>query len=462
MRLPIRARLTAWFFVLLVIVIAAVGAFVATRLRSDLTREIDRSLRPDAPQISTGYRYEGPREFRDVSRALLPDRRAMGAQVLDARGRVVVSYGAGFADRSLVTRGVLRAALAGRSTLVTVKAGERVRAYAVPTARGNQRQVVVVGESLEGVGHSVGQVLRLLVIAGLPALLLTAAGGWWLTRQALFPVGRMTAQAERIGIDRLEERLRVPEPADEIARLAVTLNAMLDRLQRGVEEKHRLVADASHELRTPLAVMRSELDVGLEDELPAEARATLMSVREEVDRMTRIVANLLTLARVDEGRLELGRRRVALRDVADYVLRALKPMAEGKSIDLACDGDEVVVMADRELLQQAVSNLVANAIKYSGGGEAVRVRIWARAGEAGMTVADTGPGIPAEAQPYVFDRFFRGDSARPRETGGSGLGLAISREIVAAHEGRLWVESTEGRGSSFHLALPVDGFSGSS
>jgi heavy metal sensor kinase len=456
-RLPIRARLTAWYIGLLVLVIAAMAAFVVTRLQADLTHDIDRSLRSDAAQISGGYRHEGPNEFVDVSRTVLTDRSAGGAQVLDARGRVVLSYGAGFAARPMVEPRARAAALAGRSTLETVTLGEPVRAHAVPTVRGSERQVVVVGESLEGVHESVNRVLLLLVIAAIPALLLTAAGGWWLARKALAPVARMTAQAGRIGIDRLEERVPVPRTTDEIARLAVTLNAMLDRLQQGVEEKRRLVADASHELRTPLAVMRSELDVSLEEEqLPAEARETLESAREEVDRMTRIVENLLTLARVDEGRLELLRRPVALRDVAERALRALQPMADGKRVGLTLEGDGVLAVADRELLQQAVSNLVTNAIKYSDPGGEVRIETWARAGDAGLTVSDTGPGIPAEAQPRVFDRFFRVDAARPRETGGSGLGLAICREIADAHGGRVWVESTEGEGSSFHLSLPGD------
>ena len=163
------------------------------------------------------------------------------------------------------------------------------------------------------------QVLLLLLLAGPAALAATALGGWWLARKALLPVDRMTSQAEEIGIDRLHERIALPRARDEIGRLAETLNAMLDRLERGVEEKRRLVADASHELRTPLAAMRAELDVSLmADDLPPAGREVLESTREEVDRMSRIVDNLLTLARVDEGRLELlttqggpgrGRRR---------------------------------------------------------------------------------------------------------------------------------------------------------
>ena len=173
-----------------------------------------------------------------------------------------------------------------------------------PVDRLGERRVLVVGESLAGVDASVRRVLVLLLIAGPAALAATAAGGWWLARKALLPVSRMTSEADTIGIDRLHERVAVPRAADEIGHLAVTLNAMLARLEHGVREQHRLVADASHELRTPLAAMRSEIDVSLRgDRLTDDARAVLESTREEVDRMTRTVNNLLTLAQVDEGRL---------------------------------------------------------------------------------------------------------------------------------------------------------------
>jgi signal transduction histidine kinase len=148
-------------------------------------------------------------------------------------------------------------------------------------------------------------------------------------------------------------------------------------------------------------------------------------------------------------------RPVSLRDASDRALRALQPMAEAAGVELTIDGDGTAAAADRELLQQVVSNLVTNAIRYSDRGAEVRIVIWERAREVGLTVSDTGPGIPDAAQPRLFDRFYRVDAARPRDTGGSGLGLAICREIIGAHGGRVWVESVEGEGSSFHVALPA-------
>ncbi len=199
--------------------------------------------------------------------------------------------------------------------------------------------MLVVGNSHREIDEAVRRVLVLLLLAGPAALAATAFGGWWLARKALRPVDAMTSQAEEISIEHLHERIPVPRAADEVGRLAVTLNAMLERLEHGVEEKHRLLADASHELRTPLAVMRTEIDVSLRtDELPEAARALLESTRDEVDRMSRTVNNLLTLAQVDEGRLALLLEPLDLRDAVDAATRPLAPLAAAKPVRLTVGG----------------------------------------------------------------------------------------------------------------------------
>jgi heavy metal sensor kinase len=250
----------------------------------------------------------------------------------------------------------------------------------------------------------------------------------------------------------------VPPTTDEIAGLATTINAMLERIEHGVREKRRFLADASHELRTPLAVMRSEIEVSLRGgDLEPAAREVLASNAEEVERMSRIVDDLLTLARIDEGRLDLLRSRVDLGAVAADVAGSLRPLAEAQGIPVTVSGDDVgaEVDADREHLRRAVRNLVENAVKYTGAGGRVGVEVWRRNGEAGLTVTDTGPGIPEALLERIFDRFVRADMARSRSTGGSGLGLSITREIVEAHGGRVWAESTPGEGSAFSMGFPA-------
>jgi heavy metal sensor kinase len=455
--LPIRARLTAWYAVLLAAIIVGLGAFLVLRLRADLEATTDRELRANSIQIAKGYAFEGKEDFRDVSRTVLPHSES-GAQVVDPRGRVLVAYGEASTDRPIVPTAARADALDGKRHLLTIPLGverQRFRVIVSPVERLGRDQVLIVAQSLKSVEHSVHRVLVLLLLAGPAALAATVLGGWWLARKALQPVERITSTADEIGIDRLDERIPLPRTRDEIRHLAVTLNAMLDRLEEGVKEKHRLVADASHELRMPLAAMRAELDVSLRgDELSPDARTVLESAREEVDRMSRTVDNLLTLAHVDEGRLELLRRRVDLADAIEAAAGPLRPLAAGRGLRLEVGGDHCEAKADPERLHQALRNFIENAIKFGHPGGTVRVTAWRDTDEVGVTVADDGPGIPAEARAHVFDRFYRADPARGRDGGGSGLGLAICREIATAHGGRVWVESEEGKGSAFSLALP--------
>jgi signal transduction histidine kinase len=258
-RLPIRVRLTAWYSLLLAAIIVALGAFLVLRLRADLQATIDREVRASSGQIAQGYSAEGPKDFLDVSRTVLP-RTGAAAQVLDSNGHVLIRYGDRVAAQPMASQQARAQALVGNEPVRTVPLGPNRQDYRAMVAfapRHGKRRFLVVAESLHSVEESVHRVLILLLLAGPAALGATALGGWWLARKALHPVDVITSEAEEIGIDRLHERIAVPQAGDEISHLAVTLNAMLDRLEQGVDEKRRLIADASHELRTPLAAMRS-------------------------------------------------------------------------------------------------------------------------------------------------------------------------------------------------------------
>jgi two-component system OmpR family sensor kinase len=453
---PIRIRMTAWFVALLALILGALGAFVVLRLRADLTGGIDRSLRPAADQVARDYRLEGARELSDSAGAVLKGERP-AAQVLAPGGAVLAWHGDSVAAAAMLGPTELGTALEGRGTIGTARlGGQRFRIVARRLVRKGQRQVLVAAVSLAPVERSVRRVLLLLMLAGPAALLATAAGGWWLARRALLPIDRMSATAEQIGVGRLGERVPTTGARDEVGRLARTLNTMLARIERGVSEQHRLVADASHELRTPLAAMRSELDVSLlADDLGPAARTVLESTREEVDRLSRTVADLLTLAIADERRLELVAGAVELRAVTAGVLTGLEALARRRGVTLALDGPAAAADGDSERLGHAIRNLVENAIEFSPPGGAVELTTAVAGGEAVLRVADAGPGIAPELRECVFDRFFRVDASRTRGTGGSGLGLAIAREIAHAHAGRVWVEPRTPRGSVFCLALPA-------
>jgi heavy metal sensor kinase len=327
---------------------------------------------------------------------------------------------------------------------------------ALPVTYRHRREVLVVAKSLGSVDAAVHRALVLLLIGGGGALALVAVGGWWIARKALRPVERMTSRADTIDVDDLGERIAVPPARDELRHLAQTLNAMLERLQRGFEARERLIADASHELRAPLAAMRAELEVSLRiDTLEDQARAVLESAREEAVRLSRMVDNLLMLARADEGRLELFRTSHDLAEVVDRVAHAYRAAAHAADVRVVVDGDGLRLRGDRDRLEQVVHNLVDNAVRAAGRGGEVRLTTWRNGNEGGVAVSDSGPGIPEDARERIFERFSREDPSRGPD-GGAGLGLAICREIVRAHRGRIWVEENEPSGSTFVVALPLD------
>ncbi len=459
--MPIRAKLTLLTVATLSVILASVGGFLLVRLRADLIHGVDQNLDTRAAQISLGLGDGCGGEFQDVSDSSLVGlpQGESGAQFLSVRGVVLESSGDQIAERALIEESALADAVSGshvRQTLVLGSDRESFRILAVALPSGSCRGVIVVGTSLDEVGRSVHRLAVLMLIGGPVAMLLAAAGGWLLATRALRPVARMTLEASEIDANRLDERVQVPAQTDELRRLAETLNTMLDRVQTGVEQKRRFVADASHELRTPLAVMSAELDVTLRDpSLDQRARATLQSAREEITRMSSVVENLLELARVDEGRLTLDIGEVDLADVAARVAAETHSLSRDKSLEVVLACERAPIRGDVERLVRAVANLLGNAVKYSPAGASIEITTQAVRGESILRVSDHGPGIPASMQTTIFDRFVRVDDSRSGQTGGSGLGLAIAREIVEAHGGRIWVESTEGAGSSFSLALPT-------
>jgi heavy metal sensor kinase len=456
---PIRARITAWYVILLGVVLAAVSAFVVVRLRSDLIDADDRTLSAAIDQIASGYHDEGLPEFRDVSQSVLFGERPT-SQILAADGHVIASFGDPVARSPMLDRSAQRTIAAGGRVIVSRglgPEGDSFRLVGRPVVRRGRRDVVVAGVSLDPVNRSVHRVLVLLLLALPAAIALTAAGGWLLARRGLRPIDRMTRTAESIGADRLGERLPVGHTEDEVKNLARTLNAMLDRVEHAVGEQHRLVADTSHELRTPLAIMRSEIDVSLRTDatLSPSARATLESSREELERMSAIVEDLLTLAAADEGRLTLAPEPTDLLELARHSAASLGHIAQRRDIEVAVTGDEAVAMADPDRARQVIRNLLANAVDFSPDGGRVLVIGSTVNGEVRLDVTDEGPGVPEELRDRIFDRFFRADASRTRRTGGSGLGLAIAREVARAHDGSIAVEPNQPRGSRFSLRLPA-------
>lgn len=299
-----------------------------------------------------------------------------------------------------------------------------------------------------------------VLVLGLALLICGAAlGGAWLVQRALQPVDHITRSAEQISSRNLSERLPVPQTRDEIERLSTALNHMIRRLDEGFQQTQRFFADASHELRTPLTIIQGELEATSKNlELKPEERAAALSSLEEVERLKRIVEGLFALSRLDAGEAQDNSERVNLAELAALTADQMGLMAEDKNISIRCQCDQpVLVQGDRAHLKQVMVNLLDNAIKYTPAGGRIDVSVRPRAHHAVLEVADNGFGIPAEALPRVFERFFRADKARSRELGGAGLGLSIVKSICTAHHGEVRVESKEGAGSRFTVELPLAG-----
>jgi two-component system OmpR family sensor kinase len=431
-RFPIRTRLTLAFVLAMAVLLAATGAFVYFRVGSALDEAVNESLD-----------------------SRLADAKALAQQQLEGRTEEegfteVIQSG----ERSkILTPGELEEAKDGKLELAQVPGVDgsvRIRAEVISVD--GEARTVVAGSSLVDRNDAVRSVLAQLVIVGPILLLLSAAVGYWLAGAALRPVEEMRLEAAAISGAEPGRRLPVGRAQDEITRLAETLNAMLLRLERAIERERGFVADASHELRTPLALMKAELDLALrKPRTPQELESALRSAAAETDRLVRLAEDLLVLAQADDGRLPLRRDDFRAADLLSSVQLAFQTRAEaaGRTIE-AAPSDGIAVSGDRMRLEQALGNLVDNALRHGSG--VVRLSALDKNGRVELHVADEGQGFPPDFLPHAFERFGRADEART--SGGAGLGLALAAAIAEAHRGSAHASNQAGGGADVWITLP--------
>ena len=453
-RIPIRIRVTLAFAVVMAVLLAALGLFIYDRVDSQLNETLNQGLQGRINEAIQVTRQSDPDELRE-GRLLAESEESFG-QILTRSGSVLDTTSQLGPGPSLDAADLRRAGsgqvYVERDNLPDSDAPARL--LAAPVRAEGQNLIVVVGTALDDRDDELSSLAKVLLIGGPIALLLASLAGYLAIGAALRPVERMRRRAAVISGGEADERLPVPEAEDELRRLGETLNSMLGRLEATLERERRFVDDASHELRTPLALHKTELEIALRHARSAdELRASIGSAIEEVDRLIGLAEDLLVVARAQEGGLELRRERVD----ADRLLEAVATRFEaraaetGRTIEIADSKPPATVDVDRIRVEQALTNVVDNALRHGAGDVHLEAR---RAdGSVELHVTDYGNGFPAGFEARAFERFSRADAAR--SGGGTGLGLAIVETIAAAHGGGAHAANRPGGGADVWITLPV-------
>lgn len=454
-RLSIRWRLTLWNTLSVAALLVVCGLLVYGMLRQAMYGQVDQllqsqfeELREDR-QMAIDHESRIPhwvQEFKEHVNVF--------AVVYDSRGRVFARTEQ-LADDSVPPEPTTPVAEPQVATQSFPIINSQRTLTARLSASGEQFTVVLMAPLAE-VDANLARVRTVLLTALPVSLLLAGAIGYWLSRKALAPIERLRARTNEITAEKLNRRLPVDNPNDELGRMAVTINDMIARLERSFAEVRRFTADASHELRTPLAVLRTEVEVALRKPLDESAQRNLLSsVLEECQRLTALTDQLLTLARDDTGTAQYAREPIDLTSLVADIAQTMTPLAEAKQQTLEFSGNaEPTALGDAQRLRQVFYNLLDNAIKYTPQQGRIEVVVSSADEVATVSIKDSGIGIPAEHLPHVFDRFYRVDNARTREKGGTGLGLSIAQTIVAAHDGRIEIHSEPDKGTTCTVRLP--------
>jgi two-component system OmpR family sensor kinase len=467
----IRFRLSAWYALILFIIILLLGAGVAKVLERELRNDVDVRIRNTAVEMLNQFQVQfgGQRVILEQSAAAALSFPSQLIQIVDSSGTVLYST-ENLGERQLPTISAPDETAPSMRYETTELDGETVRVLTYPIQLKRTGEVIGainVAEPLIQINDMLENLRRQFLLAAFAGAGLAALAGWFLAGRALKPVDQMVHRAQQIADSpnervALDQRLDVPPTEDELARLATTFNNVLGQMEVSFDTQRQFVADASHELRTPLTAIRGNVDLlemqlkrsgGLDDEV----ERSILDLKRESGRMSRLTDDLLTLARSEApGGLAIQCHPVDLSEVAKDVVRTV--LASGPEPPLSIEGDEqVIVTGDRDRLEQVMLILCDNARRYTPADGSIVLRIAKERNGARFSVSDTGSGISPEDQQRIFTRFFRADASRERASGGAGLGLAIAKAIVTAHGGDIEVKSALGVGSTLTVILPAGG-----
>ena len=461
----IRSRLTAWYILLLGIILILFSVFLNYFLSKRLYESVDNSLTVSATVVATsavmqfnGSPLPGIDQFFE---------QFMGAgnlnkfyRIYDGSGNVGSRSNNIDASKFPLSQEAYADALSGTNSYETflVDGKHPIRVITMPILREKKLvNLVQVGTSLEAVKETLRN-LRIFLFTAVPSVLVFATlFARFLARRALKPISKIIKTARDIGQGQeLNQRIPVFKVQDELGQLALTFNEMMDRLENSFAQMRQFSSDASHELRTPLTVLQGQNELVLSKlRDPKEYQEVIISNLEEIKYMSKVLEDLFVLSRSDENQVLLNYKRMDLRDLVEEVCRHAEILAEEKDISIVIAFlEQVKINGDEVRLRQMVWNILHNGIKYTQPGGELKVSLLEESGFALLSIQDTGIGIPEKDLPFIFDRFYRVDKARSKDEGGSGLGLSICRHIAEAHKGKIEVESKPGLGTRFKIHIP--------
>jgi len=452
----IRVRLSLWYSLILALSLSLFGSGAYFAMRHSIYSTLDAELRQRLEGVRGIISEDAPRD----TTALVDEFREF-AVGQGARGRLRVADAGGqilFASLGLdssVGDSPKKNKSAGFNHKI---GGEHFRLLRDNIDVAGTRYDITLATSTEETDEALERFRHILSLSVPSLLLIAALGGDWMSRRALAPVDEITQSAREISAQNLAMRLAVPHTGDELERLATTLNEMLSRLDTAFQRITQFTADASHELRTPVAVIRTSAELALrQPRTEAEHREALSHILRESETVSRMIEQLLLLARADSGSTAIPITRTNLSEILEKVWTQATILAESKHLspEASIPQMPVWIRGDPASLERLFLILLDNAVKYTPDGGRIELRVSTNDGFAVTEIRDTGIGIASEDIPHIFDRFYRADRARSRESGGTGLGLAIGQWIAAAHGGEIRVESAPSAGSSFQVWLPL-------
>jgi heavy metal sensor kinase len=454
----LRVNLILWFTFVFSLVLFVSDYVTYNALQAVMLAELDSGLVSMATLESAAFKEGNTLDLETISRQAdqYPRFIHQFVQVLDSSGLVLGQSGLPATSNSVINQSQLSAALGGRIVKAELLLDDKpVRLAAISGEREGQPFTVVIGVATDSVRRTMSRVGMIILAVDILAIMASIAGGYMIIGNALKPVDHITERAHLIGEGNLRQRLQYIDSSSEMVRLTTVLNEMLDKLQRLFDSQKQFIQDASHETRSPIAALRCRLEVALRQPRSAEEyRQVIEGSLQDATRLTVLADDLFLLARADSNNLSMELREVSLSAAAAVVHEQFMPVAETRGIEFTLEAEsDCVVYADRARINQALRNLIENALKYTPRGGRVSVSVKHDGESIRVDVVDTGIGIPVEEQANIFRRFYRVDHARSRSDGGTGLGLAICDQIVRAHQGEVEVESALGHGARFTMRL---------